>query len=204
MRTVGKRWMHLHLVIIIPLLLSGCAAVAAVSAIPAVLVDRAVGFFSGQEASLPVSMQQALVGVQQGLAGMDLQVDVLEPDEDGYAMEFGNGKLDGDIQLKRQTGNLTTLTVSAHRGMSHQTSVEVALVKEVQQASQQAGENESFNFDGYGKVYVKPDERAKSIGWFRPGAMLNVSESKPSGWLKIKMPSGKNGYLKGKLRGDGV
>jgi len=192
----------LHLVFLIPLLLGGCAAAAAVSAVPGVLMDRAVGFFSGQEASLPVSMQRALVGVQQGLARMDLQADVLEPVEDGYIVEFGDGQLDGDVELKRQTGSLTTLTILARRGLSRQASVEQALLKEVRQAAEKAGARENFNFDGYGKVYTKPDSSGKMIGWFRPGSMLHVSESKRAGWLKIKMPSGQHGYFKGKLRDD--
>jgi len=199
-KTAAKR--QFYLLLLMPLLLGGCAAAAAVSAVPGVLMDRAVGFFSGQEASLPVSMQQALVGVQQGLARMDLQADVLEPVEDGYVVEFGDGQLDGDVELKRQTGSLTTLTISAHRGLSRQESVEQALLKEVRSASEQAGARENFNFDGYGKVYLKPNSSGKMIGWFRPGSMLHVSESKREGWLKIQMPSGQHGYFKGKLRDD--
>ncbi|MDQ6972786.1 MAG: SH3 domain-containing protein, partial [Mariprofundaceae bacterium] len=99
--------MRLPVLCLLTLLLSGCAAAAVVSAIPGVLVDRAVGFFNGQESSLPVNMQHALAAVQKGLGRMSLHVDVLEPVPEGYALEFGNGELDGDIRLQRQTQQLT-------------------------------------------------------------------------------------------------
>ncbi|MDX8392681.1 MAG: hypothetical protein R8K53_08995, partial [Mariprofundaceae bacterium] len=132
----NKGRIYLRLLILMPLLFNGCAAVVAVSAIPGVLVDHTVGFFSAHEASLPVGMQQALASVQQGLSSMSLQADVLEPVEEGYAVEFGNGKLDGNIRLKRQTESLTTLTASAYRGMTHEVSVEQAIVKAIHQASE--------------------------------------------------------------------
>ncbi|MDQ6987300.1 MAG: SH3 domain-containing protein [Mariprofundaceae bacterium] len=190
------RWRSL---LVLSLLLNGCAAAVAVSAIPGVLVDRAVSFFSGQEASLPVGMQQALVGVQQGLGQMGLQVDVLEPVEEGYAVEFGNGELDGDILLKRQTKSLTTLTVSAHRGLTHEASVERAIVKEIRQATEQMNNDASFDFQGYRKIYVRPDSGKRYVGWFRPGAMLHVTKSNHPGWLKIKLPSGQAGYVRANL-----
>jgi len=200
---VNKSRVHLRFLLMLSLLLNGCAAAVAVSAIPGVLVDRAVGFFSGQETSLPVGMQQALVGVQQGLKQMGLQVDVLEPIEEGYAVEFGNGELDGDIQLKRQTRSLTTLTVSAHRGLTHEASVERAMVKEIRQATEQINTDTSFDFQGYRKIYARPDAGKRHVGWFRPGAMLHVTKSNHPGWLKIKRPSGQAGYVIANLRKDG-
>ncbi|MDQ6965913.1 MAG: SH3 domain-containing protein, partial [Mariprofundaceae bacterium] len=123
--------MRLRFALLVALGLNGCAAAAAVSAIPGVFVDRAVGFFSGKEVSLALDMQRSLAAVQQGLERMSLHANVLEPVADGYKIEFGNGELDGDVYLKRQTENLTTMTVSAHRGMKHQASVESAMLKEV-------------------------------------------------------------------------
>jgi len=185
------------------LLLGGCTAVAAVSAIPGMVVERAVGFFSGQEASLALDMQRSLVAVQQGLERMDLHVNVLEPVAGGYLIEFGNGELDGGVHLQRQTQNLTTLTVSAHRGMSHQDSVETAIIKEVRSLSELGREDARFDFTGYEGVYVKPDESSNKVGWFLPGQKLNVSKSHKAGWLKIKLPSGQGGYIKGSLLADG-
>lgn len=181
--------------------LSGCAAATAVSAIPSVLVDKAVGFFNGQEASLPVGMQHALASVQQGLERMSLHVDVLEPTPEGYVTAFGNGDLDGDITLKRQTARLTTMNVSAHRGMTHERSVEAAMVKEVLEAAQRLPDDATFDFSAYRRVYARADSGSAALGWFRPGAMLEVKKRARAGWLKIKLPSGKEGFVRASLRG---
>jgi len=195
--------MRVRVLLCASLLLGGCAAVAAVSAIPGVVVESAVGSFKGQDASLVMDMQRSLVAVQQGLERMDLHVNVLEPVAGGYLIEFGNGELDGGVQLKRQTQNLTTLTVTAHRGLSHQDSVETAMIKEVRSASEQLTEGARFDFTGYKGVYVKADEGSNKVGWFLPGQKLHVSKSHKAGWLKIKLPSGQGGYIKGSLLPDG-
>jgi len=179
--------------------LSGCVALTTVAAIPVSLVGGAVDFFSGQEESLPVSMQISLASVQEGLHRMDLAVDVLEPVREGYALEFGNEKLDGAIKLKRQTPKLTTVSVIVHRGMGRQESVEKAVMKEVRKESERRGTHKKFDFRGYHYVRAKPSIKTKRIGWYRPGAMLKARKSRKEGWLRIKMPSKKWGYLKGTL-----
>jgi len=196
--------MRLPVLCLLTLLLGGCAAAAVVSAIPGVLVDRAVGFFNGQESSLPVNMQHALAAVQKGLGRMSLHVDVLEPIPEGYALEFGNGELDGDIRLQRQTQQLTTMTVSAHRGLSHQASVETAMSKEVGDASRQLASEASFDFTAYHQAYAKPDVQSPRKGWFRPGAKLHVSKTEQKGWLKLKLPSGQAAFIMSSLQADGA
>ncbi|PIW42711.1 MAG: hypothetical protein COW19_06720 [Zetaproteobacteria bacterium CG12_big_fil_rev_8_21_14_0_65_55_1124] len=196
--------MRLRILLLCSLLLGGCAAAAAVAAVPGVLVDRTMGYFKGQDISLALDMQRSLAAVQQGLERMSLHVNVLEPVPDGYAMEFGNGELDGDIHLQRQTQNLTTLTISAHRGLSQQSSVESAMAKEVLTASEQGEDGAHFEFAGYDSIYAQPETSAEKLGWFRPGTKLNVSVVRKAGWLKIKLPSGQNAYIKGALKSDGT
>lgn len=196
--------MRFRFVVLAILSLNGCAAAAAVSAIPGVFVDRAVGFFSGQEVSLALDMQRSLAAVQQGLERMSLHVNVLEPVGDGYRIEFGNGELDGDVYLQRETARLTTMTVSAHRGLKHQASVESAIVKEVRSVSAESDEHARFSFDGYKRVYEKMDEASPELGWFLPGQKLHVSDSNRDGWLKLKLPSGSEAFIKGNLQGGGA
>jgi len=181
------------------LTLGGCAALTTVAAIPGALIEGAVGFFRGQEESLPVNMKTSLASVQQGLRRMDLEVDVLEPLKEGYGIEFGNEKLDGSIKLKRQTPRLTTVIIAVHRGMSRQKSVEQAIMKEIRKVSEQKGRHKKFDFRAYHYVRVKPAIQAQRMGWYRPGAMLKASKSRKKEWLRIKMPSRKWGYLKGVL-----
>jgi len=179
--------------------LSGCVAMTTVAAIPGALIGGVVGYFQGQEESLPVSMQISLASVQHGLHRMDLAVDVLEPVKEGYAIEFGNEKLDGIIKLKRQTSKLTTVSIIVHHGVSRQKSVEQAIMKAIRKASERRGVHKKFNFRGYHYVRVKPSIKTERIGWYRPGAMLEANKSRKEGWLRIKMPSKKWGYLKGAL-----
>jgi len=194
--------MRLRFALFAALALNGCAAAAAVSAIPGVFVDRAVGFFSGQEASLALDMQGSLAAVQQGLERIGLHANVLEPVADGYKIEFGNGELDGDVYLNRQTENLTTMTISAHRGMKHQASVESAMLKEVRNIAEHADDDARFDFSGYKKIYETMDESSKELGWFLPGQKLHVSEGSQSGWLKLKLPSGTEAYIEGNLQDE--
>ncbi|MDQ6959351.1 MAG: SH3 domain-containing protein [Mariprofundaceae bacterium] len=178
--------------------LSGCVAMTTVAAIPGALIGGAVGYFQAQEESLPVSMQISLASVQQGLHRMDLAVDVLEPVKEGYAIEFGNEKLDGIIELKRQTPKLTTVSFIVHHGVSRQKSVEQAIMKAVRKESERRSV-QNFNFRGYHYIRIKPSIKTERIGWYRPGAILEASKSRKEGWLRIKMPSKKWGYLKGSL-----
>jgi len=181
------------------LLLGGCAAIATVAAVPAALIEGTVNFLRGQEESLPVSMQISLASVQQGLRRMELAVDVLEPVKEGYAIEFGNEKLDGTIELKYQTPMLTTISIIVRRGVSRQNSVEQAIIKVIRDVSERRDANEKFDFQDYHHVRILPSIKTQRIGWYRPGASLKASQSRKKDWIRIKMPSGKWGYLKGRL-----
>jgi len=181
------------------MLLSGCAATATVAAVPGALVEGAVNFFRSQEESLPVDIQTSLASVQQGLRRMELDVDVLEPVEEGYALKFSNRNLDGVIELERQTPMLTTVYIIVHRGVGRQNSVEKAIIKVVRDVSERRNAQKKFNFMGYHHIRIQPSIKTRRIGWYRPGALLEAEKSRKEGWVRIKMPSGKWGYLKGKL-----
>jgi len=179
--------------------LPGCAAVTALAAVPGALVDGVVYLFQGEEESLPASMRNALTSVQQGLRRMQLDVDVLEPVEEGYLIEFGNEKLDGDISLTQQTPKLTTIHIRVSRDGLREESVERAILKAVREISGQQDRRARFNFSGYHNIRQKPDIKARRVGWYRPGAKLKLTRTSNKGWLRIRLPSGKSGYLKNSL-----
>jgi len=185
--------------VVAALLLGGCAVVSTVAAVPGALVEGAVNFFRGQKESLPVNMKNSLAAVQQGLRRMELDVDVLEPVDEGYAIEFGNEKLDGTMELKRQTPMLTTISIIVHRGVARQNSVEQAIIKVIRDVSERRNARKKFNFAGYHNIRTQPSIKMQQIGWYRSGALLEAGKSRKEGWIRIKMPSGKWGYLKGKL-----
>jgi hypothetical protein len=179
--------------------LSGCTALATVAAIPGVVVDGVVDMFQGQERSLPVDMRTALVAVQQGLRETRLDVDVLEPVKGGYAVGFGNEKLDGTLRLTPQTPMLTTMNIKVRHGISREGSVEKTLMDEIQNASTHVTKRQHFDFKGYGEIRAEPDKASKRLGWYRLQAKLEIGASRQKGWLTIKMPNGDKGFLEGAL-----
>ena len=181
------------------LVLSGCTALATVAAIPGVVVDGVVDIFHGQERSLPVDMRTALVAVQKGLRATRLDVDVLEPVKGGYAVGFGNEKLDGTLRLTPQTPMLTTMNIKVRHGISREKSVEKTLMDEIQDASAHVSKWQRFDYRGYGEIRAEPDKASKRLGWYRLQAKLEIGASRQKGWLTIKMPNGDKGFLEGAL-----
>lgn len=190
----------MRLLLPVMLLLGGCAAASAVTAVPTVF-SEAMAYFNGQDVSMALNMQHSLAAVQRGLERMNLHVDVLEAVDEGYAIEFGNGELNGDIRLQRQTQRLTTINIKVYRGLAHQPSVEKTIIDEVVlSASVNKGDDAHFDFSGYDKVYAKPETSTKVLGWFRSGGKLHVRIYDKPGWLKITLPSGTEAFIKGTLQ----
>jgi uncharacterized transporter YbjL len=187
------------IVVVLSLVLSGCAALTVVAAIPSALVEGVAGLFQGQVRTLPVDMRTSLVAVQQVLHNTHLDVDVLEPVKDGYAIGFGNKKIDGTLRLTPQTSMLTTMNMKVYQGISRETSVETTLVDEIQRVSAQVSQRQQFDFSGYGIIRTGPDKAAKQLGWYRRRAELKIKATRQQGWLIIKMPNGDTGYLEGDL-----
>lgn len=187
---------RLMVLLMIPVVMSGCAVVAAVSG---AAVEGVVYMFKGEEESFSISMRSALVASQRGLKKADLNVDLLEPVEDGYMIAFGNENLTGRIALARQTARLTTMEVKVKAGVMREDSIERALIATIREQAKTAKHLDRFDFRGYKSIHEKPEDASRQIGWYRPGAMLDVSHISKSEWLRIKMPSGKQAFLKGDL-----
>ncbi len=85
-----------HIVILLSSLwFSGCAVVTAVAVVPGALIEAVAGQFAGEEESFSASVKSTLAATQLSLRSMKLDVDVLEiQQEGGYAIAFGNAKLD--------------------------------------------------------------------------------------------------------------
>lgn len=181
------------------LMLSGCAAVTTVAAIPGFVVEGVISLFQGKEESLPVDMKHSLIAVQKGLRAMDLHVDLMEPLDEGYAILFATDKLDGNIALRRQTPRLTTIYVQVHNGMFREKSVESAILEQIQEEAEKLRPTDRFDFRSMHHLREKPTINSRHMGWFRPGARLEVKPSDREGWLKIKLPSKKIAYLKGSV-----
>jgi len=182
--------------------LSGCTILTTAAAVPGFLVEGVLGHFQGSEKTYPISMRTALAASQLTLRDMKLEADLLEPQEKGgYVILFGNNKIDGQMILTAQTSELTTFNVKVTSGMSREDSVEKAILDLLQKTSGKVSSRESFNFTGYDKIREKPDMHATQLAWYHKGARLPVKDAgkKHPGWLQLKLPSKKIGYLPGSI-----
>jgi len=182
--------------------LAGCTAVTAVSVVPGALIEAVADQFFGEEESFAVSMETTLAATQLSLRSMELDVDVLEiQDEGGYAIAFGNAKLDGSISLKKQTERLTTVYIKV-RHNTREASVERAIINTMRAKIKSMPHGKRFQKDGYHNLRKEPTIKSTRLGWFRPGARLEAYKSETSNWLKVKLPSGKMAYLKGVITNE--
>lgn len=181
---------------LVALTMSGCAVVGAIGG---TAVEGVVYLFQGEEESFPVSMRSALAAAQRGLKKSGLNSNILEPVSGGYLIAFGNENLDGKLSLKKRTESLTTVGAKVRNGALRQDSVERALILVFREEIKRAKKSDRFNFKGYKNIREAPNIKAKKVGWYLPGKLLDVKPLKDSKWLRIKMPSGKTAYLKGSI-----
>ncbi|RMH51994.1 MAG: hypothetical protein D6682_03010 [Zetaproteobacteria bacterium] len=191
------------------LILSGCVAGAAVSAVGAalsavggVVAERAARLAESKKVSLPMKMDRALAAVQRALRAMDFDVDLLQPTkEGGYIALFGNEKLDGSVTLERVTPVLTTYKVKVldAGGLSRNEAVEEAVTNLVRNQSKKLGKRAHFDFRDYNVIRKRPNRASARVGWFRIGSRLRVRPATVPGWLQIEMPEGDKAFLKGKI-----
>jgi len=183
--------------ILLSFFLSGCTAITAVSAIPGALYGAVADHFSSDEVSFPHSMRACLIATQQSLQAMRLDIDILEiQEEGGYAIAFNNHKLNGEIILLKQTERLTTIRIQV-RSLTRQESIEQAIIKMMGTTLATQDRVALFQLASYHNLRSQPKVESKHLGWFRPGALLDVDKTNTAGWLKIKLPSGDSAFLKG-------
>lgn len=194
--------------VIVSALMSGCVIMSTVSGVAGAAADGLFYMFQGAEESFPMSMRSSLVAVQRGLGKSGFHVNVLEPDDNGYLIAFGNDHLDGKISMKRHTESLTAISIKVKNGAFRQDSIERALIASIQEQGKLIKASNRFNFKGYKDIFESSDAASKHVGWYLPGTLIEVHEVKKSEWMRIKLPSGKIAFLKGNLvaaenKGDG-
>ena len=178
---------------------SGCTALTAASAIPGALYGVVADQFSSEEVSFPNSMRATLAATQHSLQTMRLDIDILEIQADGgYGIAFNNKELYGEITLRQHTIQLTTVLVRV-KTITREESIEHAIIQLIESTLKDQTSIASFQIEAYHDLRAKPTNKAKHLGWFRPGAMLDAQSSKTTGWLKVNLPSGGVAYLKGKI-----
>ncbi|WP_232710381.1 SH3 domain-containing protein [Mariprofundus aestuarium] len=147
-------------------------------------------------------MRKTLTAVQKSLQAMKLDVDILEIQSDGgYGIGFGNERLDGEITLRIQTPALTTVYVKAKQS-TREASVEHAIIEMIDGQLQNLPKKARFDAKKYNSLRQDPSSKSPRVGWARPGARLEASNSNVKQWLKVKLPSGETAYLKGTIIDD--
>ncbi|WP_231288366.1 SH3 domain-containing protein [Mariprofundus ferrooxydans] len=193
----GRRQPVLALLLLI--CLPGCVALGAAAAVPGTLVDVVTDQFRGEEVSFASNMRRTIAATQAVLQTMQLDIDVLESQQNGgYIIGFSNDRLDGTINLRKQTERLTTMNVKV-RSNTREKSVERAIVDLLRQELKTLPETVQFDKSQYQSLMEKPSTASARVGWFRAGARLQVvaQQSGKQDWLKVELPSGKMAYLKG-------
>ncbi len=167
----------------------------AVSAVPGALYGVIAAQFSSEEESFPRNIRPTLAAVQLSLRSMKLDVDVLEIQDSGYGIVFGNKKLNGKITLEKMTPGLTTMYVKV-RSKTREASVERAIIELVRTKLERMNTKQRFLFAGYHNLRTRPDVKTARLGWYRPSAELDTHRNGKSTWFRLKLPSGKTAYLK--------
>jgi len=187
------------LAILLASCLSGCAAVAAVSAIPGALYNVIGDQFSSEEVSFPHNMRATLAATQSSLREMRLDIDILEIQAaGGYGIAFTNKKLNGEITLREQTENLSTILIKV-KTITREASIEHAIIVLIEATLKKQSPMAHFQTQSYHALRAKPSDTSKQLGWYRPGAMLDAEPSKAIGWLEVELPSGDTGFVKGSI-----
>jgi len=204
--------------LLIPLLLTAClsgcvvgaavgalgsVATAAISAVGGVLAERAFNLVDAKKISLTTDINHALASIQKALHLMNFDVEILQPvSNGGFIALFGNNKNDGSIALEKETDNLITFKVKviASDGLSRREEIENAVANLVRNISKEISPDAHFDFHHYNMIRSAPNRKAPRIGWFLIGSRLPVHPSLTPGWLKITMPEGEKGFLKGTIQ----
>jgi len=181
------------------LCLSGCTALTAASAIPGALYGIVADQFSSEEVSFPNSMRATLAATQHSLQTMRLDIDILEIQSNGgYGIAFNNKELYGEITLRKHTERLTTLLLRV-KTLTREESIEHAIIQLIERTLKEQTSLANFQIEAYQDLRAKPTNKAKHLGWFRPGAMLDARNSGTIGWLEVNLPSGNLAYLQGAI-----
>jgi len=174
--------------------LSGCAVA---TALPGTFVETVSYLFKGEEAGVTRPMRPTLAATQRALRKLDYHVDILEVTKEGYAIGFGEDKLQGRIFLSHKTDRLSTVFVQAREHIVRNASVEKIVLSTILEISGKITDKTDFDDTGYMRLYKKPEEDSVHVGLYRRGAKVAFREiaSKP-GWMQIPMPSGGKAYMR--------
>jgi hypothetical protein len=176
------------------LLLPGCAAVTAVSALPGALINVAQSQFGGEEESFLRNIESTAAAVQLSLRSMKLDADVLEIQDNGYSIGFANENIKGKIKLEKMTPKLTIMSVKVRRKM-REASIERAIIESVHTKLAQVSKRQRFSLKGYSRLRAKPDSQTAKLGWYKETAELDTHRNGNSDWFRLKLPSGKTAFL---------
>jgi len=176
--------------------LSGCASMSAVSTVSGSAMDGVLSLFQGEEVSLPLNTKATLASCQRGLHQVGFKVDILEQQDDGYALRFANDKLKGSLEVHAETARMNTVFVQVRSGLMRNTSVEKAILKSISDSSRHTSKRSRFSFKGYKQIYTEPSGKEKHLAWFRQGADVphHKAIADPQ-WVQIQLPSMRSGYI---------
>jgi len=163
-------------------------------------MDGAMYLFKPEKQSLAIDMRTALVATQRTLVQIQLQPNIIEPVQDGYIMEFEQKELAGTVRLTYETGHLTTIAIRVHKGSGRAKSIGKAVFEGIREQMGKVRKHDRVDFSAYNNIRQAASADSEKVGWYMAGTRLEVAPiAKKHGWLRVKMPSGKQAFIKGNI-----
>jgi len=162
-------------------------------------MDGVMYMFKPEKQSLAIDMRTALVATQRTLGEIQLLPNIVEPVDDGYIMEFEQKELAGTVRLIHETGHLTTVSVRVQKGSGRAKSIGKAIFEGVREQANKVRSHDRFDFSAYNNIRQAASADSGKAGWYMAGTKLDVSPIADHGWLRVKMPSGKQAFIKGNI-----
>ena len=147
------------------------------------------------DVSIPKNAPVTLAVAQHALRKLSLDVDVLEPVNDGYEILLGNEKLNGHMKIRPETKASTAVFVQVREEDGRRSPIEKAVIDAVREQFENPDVQKEFDIDGYLPLYKAMKEGSKQVGWYRRGAWVEITKVGRNNWLQLKLPSGEKGYL---------
>jgi len=174
--------------------LQGCVATIALSAFSGVLGEYVVSNLTATKITIDHNISDSLKISKAALSKLDVSIDMVEFTGSGYAYFIKGQSFKGTIFLDRKTKRMTRVSISATgeslllRDESMENAIANKILKEKKVRSRSI-------FFGWKNIYETKALKHK-IAKYRGGADLTLFKQE-GGKYKIKLPSGKFGFIGG-------
>lgn len=172
--------------------------------IPGFVFDGIYGQVDKSEAAMPLTMKEALQAVKITLKTSGIDADIIEPTKIDCYISFSKGELSGRLHIIKNTERLVTVEAEVKSDLVRAEAIEKSLLETMKKTTNLLHETDGatlsiLDMNEYLYAQNKPAKDGTVIAMVRKGADVEVKEHR-SNWLKVKMPSGNYGWIRGQGR----